>query len=154
MSGYRAGGSAGRLVTKSAASGSTLLPSIAALTTVTTDSGNLSYGSWAQVVASSTVEYVVTGVYAQTTDTVTTVPWYVDLGTGGAGSESVKATLAFGILGAAGYLRNVVQPLTVPIRIPAGTRIAARVCATNTGGGNRNLDIALLVTPYVNIEGN
>jgi hypothetical protein len=82
MSGYRAGGSAGRLVTKSAASGSTLLPSIAALATVTTDSGNLSYGSWAQVVASSAAEYVI------------------------------------------------------------------------TGGGNRNLDIALLVTPYVNIEGN
>lgn len=87
-----------------------------------TATGSAAANTWYQLIAATTSSILITGITTRSsaTDTVATV----DIGTGAAGSETVVySTLHFE--GALGYT-TIQYTLAVPLRIPAGTRIATR----------------------------
>lgn len=96
--------------------------------TVTANSTAHTKGSWAQIIASNSEEtsvvlLQVTGVSTASTDTAT----LLDIGVGSSGSETVIAENI-----AVGGASNVSQ--VIPLRVPSGSRIAARIQSKVSGG--------------------
>lgn len=96
--------------------------------TVTANSTAHTKGSWVQIIASNSEEtsavlLVVSGVSTAATDTAT----LVDIGVGSSGSETVIAENI-----AIGGNANVAQ--LIPLRVPSGSRIAARIQSKVSGG--------------------
>jgi hypothetical protein len=154
------GGTGSRLITKSGASAAILLPNSTGLSanTGTADQG---YGSWTQLVASTGAEYLLTGVTARTSSSVSTStrsdPIIVDLGIGGSGSETAVATVPlFGSDYAAStsVIYGGSRDIAVPVRVPAGTRIAFRVALYLTNGTATPIVVIAHAVPYANVEGN
>ena len=104
------------------------LLNIASNVTVTANTAAHTKGSWAQLIAStpsnaSILRIAVTGVNTANTDTST----LLDLATGASGSEVAFASnIAIG--------GNQSNNLDIPLQIPSGTRIAARIQSVVTGG--------------------
>lgn len=91
-------------------------------------------GSWTQIVASTNydVEFIYHVSSNMTANGVTT-GGLLDIGTGAAASETVIVENIF--VGGCGLVGVSPQPLVIPIRIPAGTRVAARL-QSNTASRN------------------
>lgn len=143
-----------KMVTKSNTAGQALLSASA-----TTSSTNGTMGSWAQVTASTAAEYYIGSVGAIVT-TTTGSGWYgpilVDIGIGGAGAETLVASVV--IMGEQTY-NSSAEPsgfaaLDVPLRVAAGTRVAIRASLAATGAATRAVLTYLSATPVANVEGN
>lgn len=100
-------------------------------------------GAWSQVVASTSEDDSIIGYMAAT---ALGIFWEgeIDIGTGGAGSEVVVATIPVENLYTSNVGYNTVLPafLPAPIEIPTGTRVAVRVRSSSTTG--RPADIKLV----------
>jgi hypothetical protein len=143
-----------RLVTKSSTAGQTLLSA-----TAVTSSTDATMGSWVQVTASTSAEYYISSVAGICT-TTTGSGWYgpilVDVAIGGAGSESVIASVV--LMGSQTYSGVTepagMAPLGVPLRVAAGTRLAVRASVAGTGTTTRSVLVYLAATTLTNTEGN
>ena len=91
-------------------------------TTVSSTTANV-YGSWVQLKASTGLE--ATSLIVTIADPNGGNEINVDIGIGGSGSEVVIAESLF--LRADGYLRNNGMTYSLPLRVPAGSRVAARM---------------------------
>ncbi len=96
--------------------------------TVTADASAHTKGAWSQLVAStsddiSLLRLLISGVNASATNTAT----LLDIGTGESGSETVVVPDI-----AIGTASNVT--IVIPLKIPSGTRVAARIQSVVTGG--------------------
>lgn len=110
------------------------LPSAGAHTSCAVGGGvNWANGGWAQITASTAAALVVAAISARP-DFNTFNYFEVDIGTGGAGSETVITTLrAGGIIG-----RHFYTALSNPLdNIANGVRVACRCRANATSGGMR-----------------
>ena len=98
-------------------------------TTVTASSTAHTKGGWSELISStsgdsSLLHLIVSGIVTAATNTAT----LLDIGTGAAMAETVIAgNIAVGSAGS-----NLVIP--IPIKIPSGTRVAARIQSVVTGG--------------------
>jgi hypothetical protein len=104
--------------------------------TVTANSSAHTKGSWAQLIAStsanaSMLTIVVNNVATSGTNTAT----LLDLATGASGSEVAFASniAVGGASGGGGGLRAAAY-LQIPLKVPSGTRISARIQSVVTGG--------------------
>lgn len=101
----------------------------AAYPTVTSGSG--AYGSWVEYTASTATEIAIVGItISGGSSSISSV--YVAIGTGGAGAETVIATIPLGgatnaELAGAGY-----YTLPYPVIVAAGTRVALKVASGST----------------------
>lgn len=91
-------------------------------TTVSAATANI-YGSWVQLKASTGLE--ATSLIITIADPNGNDEIKVDIGIGASGSEVVIAESLF--FRADGYLRNNGMTYSLPLRVPAGTRVAARM---------------------------
>lgn len=146
------GEGADRLVTKLDAAGATTLGSAA----VSNDAGvSNTYGSWVQVVASTSAESYVTEFAATipgvNTPAVTHAPFTIELGLGGAGSEVVKyeriVPLTTFTVGHAYLVR-----LDFPLHVTAGRRLAARIKSPSSA--TVDLSVTLYGVPVSQMAGN
>jgi hypothetical protein len=149
-----------RLITKSGSSAVTVLPNNtgASANTANTDQG---YGAWTQLVASTSVEYLLTGVTARTVSGVAlsrSDPITVDLGIGGSGSEATVATVQLFGSDYASTAPLVIyggsRDMAVPVRVPAGTRLAFRVALYVANSTATSIVVMAHAVPYANVEGN
>jgi hypothetical protein len=114
------------------------LLNIASNVTVTANTAAHTKGSWSQLIAStpsnaSILRIVVSGVTTINTDTST----LLDLATGASGSEAAFASnIAIG--------GNQTNNLDIPLQIPSGTRIAARIQSVVTGGKTATVAASLI----------
>jgi hypothetical protein len=104
---------------------------------LTANSSAHTFGAWTQVVASTAFESsaLIVGTNNFNTSTVATGS-VIDIGIGASGSEVSLMQIAVGS-------HNTYQTV-IPIRIPAGTRIAARIQSVVTGGKTGQLHYGLL----------
>ena len=157
MSGYRSGVFPGPLVTKADTAGQTALPTTLTYTTATTSASPTTFGAWVQVVASTAAEYLIVGVAARTALSLGG-PIFVDVGEGGAGSESsIGMTVIDGITplaSAATLAPGGDARFGIPMRVSASTRLAVRAALGDPNGSTRSVTIQLLVVPYTNVAGN
>ena len=106
--------------------------------TVTANTAAHTKGSWAQLIAStpsdaSILRIAVSGVTTTGADTST----LLDLATGASGSEVAFASnIAIG--------GNQANNLDIPLQIPSGTRIAARIQSVVTGGKTATVSATLI----------
>jgi hypothetical protein len=138
------------LVTKANTAGQTNLGTNAYdSVAITTSSIGATFTPWVQYVASMASEKVITGITVKLTS-IGVVDWpiVIQIGVGGAGSETALCDIPVHETGSA--VVPVVLP--TPLRITAGSRVAARAWVSNTTGGG--VSCALYGVPYVNLEGN
>lgn len=147
-----------RLITKSGSAGALVLPNATGVG-VANATSDLGYGSWGQLVASASAEYLLVGVSARLSNITAGQqgPIIVDIGSGGAGSETVLDTvLIFGsellpTVTTSNYIGGQ-RDFTVPIRVPAGTRLAARAALTVASSSANSVTVVLRAVPYANLE--
>lgn len=98
-------------------------------------------GAWAQLTASAPeCSCLLIGLGKTTPGNLTSCRHLVDIAIGGAGSEQVIIADLFTVTH--GDIQN--HPIFLPVKIPAGARVAARsACSSNTAGA-RELDVALV----------
>jgi hypothetical protein len=114
--------------------GSPQIVDTSAAVTVTANSTAHTKGSYAELIASTSGDvsllYVrVFGIGAAATNTAT----LLDIATGASGSETaIVSNIAVGAAADAGTARGI--QFAVPIKIPSGTRISARIQSVVTGG--------------------
>jgi hypothetical protein len=114
-------------------------------TTLTANASAHTKGAWSEVIASTTsnaslMAIKVSGVHQQGTDTAT----LLDIGTGAASSETAVAS-NIAIAGAAIVSVALVGVLIpIPLKIPSGTRLSARIQSVVTGGKQATVQIFLL----------
>lgn len=149
--------SANRLQTKADTAGQTIL-TVASVSTT----NNTSAGSYAQVTASTSAEYLVTGIVVTCLDflavLVQDLPLIIELATGGAGSETVKATFKVNncfVMNSTNLLGDEARA-TVPLRVSSGTRLAVRATKTAAVAASAftACRVDVIVVPYANVEGN
>lgn len=153
-----------RMVLKQNTAGQVLLPSMGSPVTATTSSTSLAFGAWAEVASATATEYYITGVMAflDVADATASVyaPLYVDIGTGGAGSETSLSLIPIGSsIGRYNSTSPKFAPgghqlLDAPIRVATGTRLAVRTALWATAGTTRACIVNLLAVPYSAVEGN
>lgn len=90
---------------------------------LSTASGSTSSSAWTQVIASTSTSILITGVAVGGGQSAV-----VDIGTGSAASEVVVASVYSNFVQSSQFTQ--VSALTVPVRVPAGTRVAVRNAAT------------------------
>jgi hypothetical protein len=116
-------------------------------TSLTADTTAHTKGAWSQIISSTSANtsFLVLNIgtiAANATNTAT----LVDIGTGASGSETVvAANIAVGGAGSAGP-SNLACAFGIPLKIPSGTRVAARMQSVVTGGKTALLQSALLDT--------
>jgi hypothetical protein len=147
MSGYRSGGNPNRLVTKVNTAGETSIGT-ASLT------GGSTSSAYGQVSASLAAETIVT--QATVTLASGSFPAIVtlEIAYGGAGSESIVASLPV-IGNSTAASRGVVTP-RIPVKIAAGQRLAVRI-TDGTVTGNLNTvsgEVVVYGMPTGNLETN
>lgn len=110
-------------------------------TTITASGSTNTKGSWTQLFSSTAGEVVGMNISITNNTTASSaVTMLLDIGIGGAGSEVVKVeNLLMSLSSLAGAPMGT---LYIPIRIPKGTRIAAR-CQSNTASKTTSLLISL-----------
>lgn len=112
-------------------------------------SGSWANNSWAQVVASTAAAIYLVGVKFNTASAGTSifvVEFELDIGTGGAGSETVVSTLPGHVISYTNDRdKGAVYLLPYPVAVASGTRIAVRTRLANATWGPN--DVKLL---YVN----
>ncbi len=91
-------------------------------TTVSSSTANV-YGSWAELKAATGIEATYLVVTIADPNGGNQID--VDIGVGAAGSETVIAEALF--LRADGYVRNNGMTYSIPVRVPSGSRVAARM---------------------------
>lgn len=125
----------------------------AILATGTVTSGAPS--AWVQISASLAADTVVTAVQAVAAAAGfgTTAQSYIEIGYGGAGSETVVATapLQLSYDGASKRLANAT--LGIPVRVASGQRLAIRI-SDNSGTSGSSVALSVYGVPYANLEGN
>jgi hypothetical protein len=113
-----------------------------AQTTVTANSSAHTKGSWVELISatSANASYVVIQVGSVGTSGVNTAA-LVDIGTGASGSEA--ALIGDIAVGGASNVSSDRSQLAfgVPIKIPSGTRLSARIQSLVTGGRNMNVTV-------------
>jgi len=116
--------------------------------TVTANSSAHTKGAWTELIASTTavsdvLDVMVLGVASNTVDTRT----LLDIGVGAAGSETVIVpNVAVG--GAQAFATNDnALCFRVPVRIPSGSRVAARIQSVVTGGKTASVAVRLNAGP-------
>lgn len=115
--------------------------------------GNAATSSWGQVTASLTAETVFTSISLQSSAAPGLASYnYVEVGIGGAGSEVAIAAEPIVPNPGATAFATVVR-LSVPLRVAAGQRVAARVTIPGSMNGSSVL-VAVHGAPYANLEGN
>lgn len=100
-------------------------------------------GSWYQLTASTSadIDALVVNFGGKRNTARTNASWLVDIGTGGAGSETVVLSDLFvGSSSAENLAPACVPPMVVPT-ITAGTRLAARAQCSTTDPSDRLLDV-------------
>lgn len=153
-----------RFVLKSNTAGQILLPSMSSPASATTSSTSVAFGAWAEVTSATAAEYYVTGVlaFADAADATASVyaPLYVDIGMGGAGSETSLSVVPVGSsIGRFNTTSPKFAPgghqlLDAPIRVAAGSRLAVRTALASTASVARACTVYLLAVPYSAVEGN
>lgn len=152
-----------RMVLRQNTAGQILLPPLQSSVTATTSSATETFGGWAQVIASTSVEYYITGVLAFTTaDTAVGVyaPLYVDIGIGSAGGETSLSLVPIGTgIGRFGnttarFASGGHALLDAPVRVAAGSRLAVRTALHNPGAASQTCVVYLIAVPYSAVEGN
>jgi hypothetical protein len=113
-------------------------------TTLTADTSAHTKGAWSQVIATTTsnaslIAIRVSGVHSGNTNTAT----LLDIGTGAASSETAVAS-NIAIAGAStASLAPVGIIIPIPLKIPSGTRLSARIQSVVTGGKQATVEIFL-----------
>lgn len=111
-------------------------------------SGGINYGSlgtWAEVVASTSYDMLVTGVSYRTTGGSIAGGYVMELATGGAGSEVSIGVIAVGnnLAGSLTALKNYQFP--IGIQVPAGTRLSVAIRGSTTSGNlGRPADVKIM----------
>ena len=115
-------------------SGYLVMPAAASGIDPAVGGGAWTSGAWSQVLASTSEDDSIIGMMAECSDTTATpAEFEVDLGTGGAGSEVVVATIPFSRPGTTAPGQTVVPVFfPAPIEIPSGTRVATRYRTSQT----------------------
>jgi hypothetical protein len=147
-----------KLVTKANTASQILLAGLTG-TTATTSTSDLTMGSWAQVTASTSAQYYITGLSAHNITTTGSSWWgpiYVDIAIGGAGSETLVASAS--IIGSMTFAATVEPggnvPLAVPLRISSGTRVAVRAAMYAVNANAKSIIVHLWAVPFTSVEGN
>lgn len=110
---------------------------------VTADSSAHTKGAWAELVASTA--YTSSWMIVQAHSPATANGFLVDIGVGASTAETVLLpNLSFHSPTAGG--RETTHTLTLPIGVPAGTRISAR-CQATTGSGTIRVVVVLIAAP-------
>lgn len=116
--------------------------------TVTANSSAHTKGAWSQLIASTSVDasfllLVVSGIGASATDTAT----LLDIGTGASGSETVVASdIAVGGASTTTGGSRAGAMILLPLKLPASTRIAARIQSVVTGGKTASVAAYVITT--------
>jgi hypothetical protein len=120
------------------------LADISSLVTVTANSSAHTKGAWSQLIASTSADSAciylrVNGIGTSATNTAT----LLDIGTGATGSETaIISNVAVGGAAGSGFDPNGIY-MQVPIQIPSGTRISARIQSVVTGGKTATVEAAV-----------
>jgi hypothetical protein len=150
------GGSA--FVCKQSTAGQLALPT-AAGAGVSVTAPDSSWGSWAQVVASSAAEYFLTGVTVWGAPKPTAHHLRIQVGSGSAGSETtlgevvVPPSILVAYSTPTGWACSGTELFAAPLRVPISTRIAVRGMVYNVTG-TLAASLMVLAVPYTAIEGN
>lgn len=116
-----------------------VLPStIGAGTSVTPGSG--SFGSWAQVEASTSEAIYITHITLEDGNASGQTYYRIQIGTGAAASETAVSTVQFGE-SASGFLGGVTIPLPYPVAVATSTRVAVRAASSGTTAVPVNLTV-------------
>ncbi len=102
-----------------------------------------SSGAWSQIVASTAAAVYVTHISFNWEAPTTGIEAEIDLGTGGAGAESVVSMVAasYEYGSAVGMYPGMVIPLPFPIAVATSTRIACRVRSSSTTLEPKNIKL-------------
>lgn len=100
--------------------------------------------AWVQMTASTGIDirWLMFCVSRGGSSTSASTRYLVDIGTGGAGSETVLVANAFAVAAIAGDYA-IPRTFGFAVDIPSGTRIAARIQSSSTVSGDRVLDVAV-----------
>lgn len=153
-------GGGSRLITRpGAASGGVLIPNTTGSSGATPSSDQV-YGSWWQMAASTPADYVITAVMARFASTGANTqhgPIFLDVGIGASGSEQlIDTVMIFGTeasqASATANTIGGVAVLPVGLRIPAGSRLAARAAIYVAGGNGGSVVAVFHAVPYTSLE--
>ena len=125
--------------------GLTIVPANAGGTTVTSTITTDVHGSYVQFIASTAEDIYITSLSVRVIGS--TISSWVQIATGGAGSEVVRANLA--IKSTALDVTGMIVPLIPFIKIPASTRVAIRVATSGSTAVNHAINITTI--PVANI---
>ena len=94
------------------------------------------WGDWAELVPADTItsDFIIIGIMIEPLDRGQDRQWEIQLGTGGAGSEVPKVSMAgaYRQESAAGRRQfGWIIPLSAPHTVPANSRVAGRGCSDN-----------------------
>jgi hypothetical protein len=111
------------------------------------DAGSSAYtkGSWVEITSSTTVNHrgLIIGVGNQQNTARTSAAFWVDVGIGAAGSETILlAHYMFGV-GGNGTALNPVYSRYFDVSITAGTKLSCRCSSSTTDATDRKIDIVL-----------
>lgn len=111
-----------------------------AITTVTANSSAHTKGSWTEVIASTSGNASLLTVFAlAVVQSGTNTATLLDIATGASGSETaVISNLAIG--GASAQSAGGVS-VNIPLQVPSGTRLSARIQSVVTGGKNAQVQL-------------
>lgn len=148
MAGHRSGGGPGRLITKLNTAAQTVTS-----VTVSVPSGGTS--AWAQIIASTSVDTVITavGFYTDAATTSGGAPAQVDIGYGGAGAETLlDSVFLFSGNTNAAWWPGGRADLPVLQRVASGQRVAVRGAQLVSWGSAFNFTIVLATVPLSAVE--
>lgn len=123
----------GRLSSRAGIGTSQSLTGVVQATSLT--SGTNTYGAWVQLIASTAADYYITSlIFANDNYNANNYGYYIQLGTGAAASEFIIAEVALANPFTS-YVGGPVTPLPSAVRVPTGTRVAARYAVVGPSAG-------------------
>mgnify|MGYP007056834555 CR=1 FL=1 len=100
-------------------------------------------GAWTQIIAATAFDYrgLVVGFLAQGGNKAADLQWSFDVGIGSAASEQIVVPDVIAACDTDQRIPGTCCTPFLPIRIPAGSRIAARAACNSAAAGTRTLDL-------------
>jgi hypothetical protein len=119
---------------KTGGAGFFLAPALATGVTLTPSATIWTYGSWAQIVASTGAAIYIAGIFPAAIGATGGQEHSIELGTGAAASEVAVSDVGFAQQTLAGQYPPILLPVWIPVA--AGTRIAARLANSAANAAN------------------
>ena len=107
------------------------------------------FGAWGQAIASTGEDFLVIGVTAARVSSGARAYWEVDIGVGAGAAEIVHGSMKKTTDQLEDEDRGEYMPLSVPIKVPSGSRLAMRVADS---GAAANYNLSLVVVSVANVE--